>query len=207
VLARARPAALLLTGGASRRLGRDKAAVEVGGVTLARRTASLLIEVADRVIEVGPGCTGLAQVPHVVEASPGSGPLAAVAAGWAALEAASAASVASVLVVATDLPHLTLGLLELLARHPGPGCVVPVDGFGRPQVLCARYPAATLATAASLVAAGRRAVRVLLEDQEVSWLPPEVWEPAAGRADALADLDTAADLMRLVGPVGPVGPA
>ena len=62
--ANARPAALLLTGGASRRLGRDKATLMVGGVPLARRTAALLVEVANPVIEVGPGYTGL---PHVVE--------------------------------------------------------------------------------------------------------------------------------------------
>jgi molybdenum cofactor guanylyltransferase len=192
-----RPAALLLTGGASRRLGRDKAAVMVDGVTLARRTAALLVEVADPVIEVGPGYSGLAGVPHVIETPAGAGPLAAVAAGWTDLAAQGPGSVARALVVATDLPCLTRGLLELLAWHPGEGCVVPVDRSGAPQLLCARYTAATLAGAGSLVASGERAFRALLEGEAVTWLPPEVWEPAAGRADALADLDTPDDLARL----------
>jgi molybdopterin-guanine dinucleotide biosynthesis protein A len=193
VSASSRPAALLLTGGASRRLGRDKAAILVGGVPLARRTAALLVEVAEPVIEVGPGYTGLAQVREVPA---GAGPLAAMAAGWTALAAGGRPR--AVLVVATDLPQLTGGLLALLASHPGVGCVVPVDRSGRPQTLCARYPAAALARSVRLVAAGRRAVRTLLDGEEVSWLPPDVWEPAAGRALALADLDTPDDLARLV---------
>jgi len=85
----------------------------------------------------------------------------------------------------------------LLAWHPAVGCVVPLDREGKPQILCARYPAATLARAAGLVAAGRRDMRALLEGEAVTWLPPVVWEPAAGRADALADLDTPDDLARL----------
>jgi len=205
----------VLTGGASRRLRQDKAALKVAGVPLARRTADLLEAVAAPVIEVGPGYTAL---PRVLEASRGAGPLAAVAAGWTAVAAgwnavaASATGVASgatalgttgpgdaatVLVVATDLPNLTSGLLELLAWHPAVGCVVPLDREGRPQILCARYPAATLARAAGLVAAGRRDVRALLEGEEVIWLAPAVWEAAAGRADALADLDTPDDLALL----------
>jgi molybdenum cofactor guanylyltransferase len=193
VPASARPAALLLTGGASRRLGRDKATLMVGGVPLARRTAALLIEVADPVIEVGPGYTGLA---HVGEEPSGAGPLAALAAGWTALGLSSGSSQA-VLVVATDLPHLTGGLLALLAGHPDLGCVIPVDRSGRPQTLCARYPAATLARAVPLVAAGQRAVRALLEGEPVTWLAPSQWEPAAGRPDGLADIDTPDDLARM----------
>ena len=47
------------------------------------------------------------------------------------------------LVVATDLPRLTQGLVAWLARYPSLDSVVPVDG-GHPQPLCARYSAADL---------------------------------------------------------------
>ncbi|MST35182.1 NTP transferase domain-containing protein, partial [Acidimicrobiaceae bacterium USS-CC1] len=50
-------AALLLTGGRSRRMGRDKAALVVGGRTLAQRTADLLRRagLGGPLLELGPG--------------------------------------------------------------------------------------------------------------------------------------------------------
>jgi molybdopterin-guanine dinucleotide biosynthesis protein A len=177
-------------------MGRPKAALLVGGEQLAARTARLLVEVADPVIEIGPGYTNLVRVQ---EASPGDGPLAAIAAGWAALTGPGAVAPSAALVVATDLPQLTAGLLRLLASSTEPGCVIPLDEAGRPQLLCARYPAGTLARAADLVARGQRAVLALIDGQEVSRLAPAVWRAAAGRADALADVDTPADLACLGG--------
>src|SRR5712692_6470867 len=87
-------AALLLTGGSSRRMGQPKAAIVVDGTSLADRTAALLALVSDPVIEVGPGYTNLVRVQ---ESPAGGGPLAAVAAGWATV----ARSRESALVVAT----------------------------------------------------------------------------------------------------------
>ena len=179
-------------------MGRAKATLTVGGAPWAERTAALLSEVARPVIEVGPGYTGLV---HVQESPVGEGPLAGVAAGWEALAGPEAlagrGAVGAVLVVATDLPRLTGGLLDLLASHPGPGCIGPLDDGGRPQPLCARYPARVLARATALVSGGTRALQALLEGEEVTWLPPEVWGPAAGRGDALSDVDTPAELARL----------
>jgi molybdopterin molybdotransferase len=158
-------------------MGTDKAGLVVEGVSLAGRTAALLAGVADPLIEVGPRYTALA---HAQEVPAGQGPLAAMAAGWRALvsRVPGGRGPAHVLVVATDLPHLTGGLLGLIATHDGPGCVVPVDQAGQPQPLCARYPAVTMARAVELVAAGRRAVRALLDGDDVTWLSPSVWQPA-----------------------------
>lgn len=186
-----RPAALLLTGGASRRMGRDKAALVVPGrdTPLAAATAALLLTVADPVFEVGPGHTAL---PRIGEHPPGRGPLAAMAAGAAVLDPGSAA-----LVVATDLPHLTASFLRRLADYPVPTpehCVVPYDGNGRPQPLCARYSPAALALAAELTAAGFRAMHALLDRVPVAAL-------AAG--DDVRDIDTPADLAALARPGPP----
>jgi molybdopterin-guanine dinucleotide biosynthesis protein A len=177
-------------------MGSAKAALIVDGAPLAERTAALLKGVAGPVIEVGPGYTSLAAVQ---EDPAGQGPLAAMAAGWRALGPLGVVDPAHVLVVATDLPWLTTGLLELLASDTRPGCVVPVDEAGRPQPLCARYPAATMARAGELVARGQRSVASLLDGEEVAWLAPSVWQPAAGRPDALADVDTPEALAGLAG--------
>jgi molybdopterin-guanine dinucleotide biosynthesis protein A len=163
-------AALLLTGGASRRMGRDKATLlAADGRPSARRTARLLAAVADPVLEVGPGHASIRAVP---DGWPGAGPLTAVASGAAALRTLGWCG--RVLVVATDLPRLDEALLRWLATHPYPGTVVPVvDGY--PQLLCARYDADTVALAAALVGAGSRRMRDLIEGRPAHRAGPDEW--------------------------------
>ena len=178
-------AGLLLTGGASRRLGQDKGALVLAGTTesLARRTARLLASVAEPAVEVGPGFSGL---PARREDPPGAGPLVAVAAGAQWLRNLGWGG--AVIVVATDLPRLTAGFLAWLAGHPASRSVVPVvDGV--PQTLCARYAPADLDVAVDLAAAGRRAMRDFLEGID--------WVAVAGDHDVLLDIDTPADLARI----------
>jgi molybdopterin-guanine dinucleotide biosynthesis protein A len=128
-----RSAGLLLTGGASRRLGVPKTDLLLDGERLVDRAARLLVTVCDPVIEVGPGLSGLRAVR---EDPPGEGPLAAFAAGAAALAADGHRG--TVLALAVDLPFVETPLLAWLAARPGHGTVVPrVDGI--PQTLCARY--------------------------------------------------------------------
>ncbi len=187
-MAAPRVAALLLTGGASRRMGRDKAALVVDGDRLADRTAALLCQVGRPVVEVGPGYTSL---PCTCEDPPGSGPLAAVAAGGDWLGCRSDPT----LVLATDLPRLTLEFLHRLIDYPAPGpeyCVVPRDAAGRAQPLCARYSPAALARATELVAAGHRSMNALLQVVAVTWLDP-VRPDDVLADDVLADIDTPAD--------------
>ena len=197
---------MLLTGGASRRMGRDKAAIPIpavpipGGpgtagatpVTLADRTARLLCAVAEPVVEVGPGRSFLRAVS---EDPPGTGPLAAVAAGASAL--AAAGWTGPVLVVATDLPRLDEAMLRWLASHPDPRSVVPVAA-GRVQPLCARYRAEDLVTAGRLVGAGRRAMGDLLAAIDAHRVGEDQWAPASGDPSVLSDADTPDDLERLV---------
>ena len=92
---------MLLTGGASRRMGRDKAGLLVGGVTLAERTAQLLLGVVETAVEVGPGVSGLVSTR---EEPPGEGPLVAIVEGRRTLRALGHDG--AVLVVACDLPLL-----------------------------------------------------------------------------------------------------
>jgi molybdopterin-guanine dinucleotide biosynthesis protein A len=176
-------AGLLLTGGASTRLGVSKAELRRGGERLADRAARLLREVSDPVLEVGPGVTSL---PAVREDPPGAGPLAAVVAGADALTARGHSG--PVLVLAVDLPFVDAAALRWLADHPARGTVVPTVG-GAPQTLCGRYDPAALVVAATLRAEGAAAMRALLERIDVTYADEGDW----GRVvDALvfSDVDT-----------------
>jgi len=184
-------AGMLLTGGASRRLGTDKASVTIRGVTLAAAAGRLLSSVAAPAIEVGDGVSGLASVR---ETPPGDGPLAAVAAGFAALHASGYDGAA--LVLATDLPDVTVALLELLAGWPGGAAAVVPIADGHRQTLCARYPAHAGSLATTLLARGERSMQALLRELEVVDVHPEQWTTAAP-AGAFFDVDTPADLDRL----------
>lgn len=183
-------AGIVLTGGASRRMGRPKATLPIGTTTLARRTARLVDAVAQPVIEVGPDHSGLPSVPDTIAFG---GPLAAVATGAAWLADHGWAGPA--LVVATDLPRLTPALLAWVVAHPAVGSVVLVDQTGRPQPLCARYQAVDLATAETLVASGRRAMGDLLDAApSITYVSATEWIGATGAPDALMDVDTPTDL-------------
>lgn len=154
--ARVPVAGVLLTGGASTRMGTDKASVPVDGVPMAVRLAGLLEEVlAGPLLEVGPGRTGLPAVPDDVA---GAGPLVAVA--TAARRLAAVGWHGPAVVLACDLPLLNRRALDLVARWPGAGGVVPVVG-GRRQPLCARWSAEDLAAAVRLAAEGQRSLRGL----------------------------------------------
>lgn len=186
-------AGILLTGGTSRRMGRDKATLMVDGVGLATRTGALLAAVCAPVVEVGPGRSGQ---PAVTEEPAGRGPLAGVAAGYRFL--AASAAPAAALVVATDLPRLTAGLLRWLAEHPSERSVVPLLR-GRPQPLCARYLGPDLVVAAELAGNGSPSMTAFVEAIGPLFVAEADWAGPAGGAGAIADVDTPADLARVTG--------
>lgn len=171
-------------------MGTDKALLETGGgVPWARWVGSLLAEVAEVAVEVGPGYSGL---PSVLEEQRGQGPLVAVAAGAAALSAEGWEGPA--LVFACDLPRLTSGAVRWLADWPGKGAVVPIVG-GRSQPLCARWSAADLSAAESRAASGERSLRGLPGVATCALVGPSGWM-ALIDADTLTDADTPEEALR-----------
>jgi molybdenum cofactor guanylyltransferase len=179
---------LLLTGGASRRMGGDKASLVLAGERLVDRAARVLAVVCDPVLEVGPG---LSNLPAVSEDPPGDGPLAALVAGARALEQRPERAV---LALAVDLPFVEPALLELIANRPGDATVVPIAG-GHPQTACAQYGVDALRAAPALLAAGERSLRALLAAVPVVWVAESEWSPVATER-AFTDIDTPEDRAR-----------
>lgn len=150
----------ILTGGASSRMGTDKARLRLGGRTLVEAAACALSEIAGRVRVVssrhGAELCGLGVVPDVFDDCGALGGL------HSALTHAQAPWVA---VVSCDLPFVTGGLLGRLKSfvQEGVEAVVPVQEDGRVQPLCALYERRRcLGIVECLLREGERRPRVLV---------------------------------------------
>ena len=162
----------------------DSSADDVPLLTLAEKTAQLLERETEISVEVGPGFTHLH---HVSESPAHSGPLAALAAGGAELRRLGWEG--PVLLVATDMPRLTQGMLRWLATYQPGRSVVPLAGR-RAQPLCARYQPADIAVASRLVANGERAMSAMVDAVRPLLVADEVWGQFAGDPSCLDDVDT-----------------
>ncbi|MFA7249680.1 MAG: molybdenum cofactor guanylyltransferase [Dehalococcoidia bacterium] len=185
---------IVLAGGRSRRMGRDKASLVLDGETLLQRTVRALSAVATEVVVVrAPG----AALPPVVAPCPvvdvedpveGEGPLVGIAAG---LEAAHAPLA---IVVGVDMPFLQPALLRLLAERVRGGArwVLPIAGH-RPQPLCSAFARDALETLRAHIAAGDRAPMAVAADLGMVRLEPEAWRAADPEGLSFMDVDTPED--------------
>lgn len=143
-----RATGVILAGGASTRMGRDKALVTVGGRAMFAWVRDRLMEVCDTVVVAGrsAGLGGMPGLSDPVEER--RGPLAGLA---AALEWAEQGHV---LLVATDQPWVRTATLRALADRAQDLAVVPVDPDGARQTTCAVYPTSMLPVALDELYAG-----------------------------------------------------
>jgi molybdopterin-guanine dinucleotide biosynthesis protein A len=156
------PIGVVLAGGDSRRMGRDKAVLTLGGETLAagaaRRLAAVCAEVAvaDRGRRTVPGLPSLAD-------GPGRGPAAAL------LGAALAWPGRPLLALACDLPGVPVPLLAALIDLVSGGAdwVVP-RWQGGLEPLCALWGPGALAVLAERVARGLYALHALSEEAGIA---------------------------------------
>jgi molybdenum cofactor guanylyltransferase len=126
----------VLAGGASRRMGRDKALLPLGGATMVEQIASAVRNAAGNVTIIGPteryGHLGFPVVPDKIE---NCGPLGGL------YTALSITKTDWNVLVACDMPHVTATFLTQLieaAEASGADCLVPETG-GKLDPLCAVY--------------------------------------------------------------------
>lgn len=145
--------AIILTGGASSRMGADKARLDWNGRRAVDRLASVATTVgATRVVTVGGADLGL---PHVMERDRG-GPVGGIRNGLAPLAAMGATRM---LVLAADAPTVTPADLAPLIAAPGPGAMfaglylpLMMDLASFPGPAAAGWAMGRLAEAAGLAA-------------------------------------------------------
>jgi molybdenum cofactor guanylyltransferase len=184
-------AAAVLAGGASTRMGRDKATLAVGGARLGEIALAAAARVADPVVLVAPEGHPARRLPARVVADPGLGPLAALAAALDALDAGH------VLVLAADHPGLRVELLAHLAGIAGRGEAVACRRGPRLEPLVAVYervPALAAARARLAGAAGDRSLLGLLAGLRTVVVEEPEWRPLDPDGRSFVDLDDPADL-------------
>lgn len=183
---------LVLAGGRSRRLGRDKAALAIGGASLLERTVALLGRVVPDVrVAVRPDQLAdplRRRFALLTDAFEGVGPAAGV------LAAQGFDPAAAWLVLACDMPGVDASALNALvaARNPDRGATAfRAAADGLPEPLCAIYEPATLAHFRRQVeAGGHSGLRELLAGTNPVLLD-------APGPEALVSVNTPGDMERL----------
>lgn len=166
---------LVLTGGASSRLGHDKASTQVGGRSLREHVHGAIrsVDAAAPITDVGPEHQG--------------GPAAAIV---AMLPECTAPIVG---VVAVDMPFAesVLGALVAAASDAAPDvdAWVPRDDRGKDQWLCALYRRSALVERADTADWHGRRFGDLLTDMNINRVP-------VAEGTSLIDIDTPDDLQR-----------
>lgn len=171
----------ILAGGHSRRMGRDKALLPVGGRPLIAHIASVLRQVCAEVavIDRSPSRYRFLGLPVITDRRPGFGPLSGLHAGLSSLSGSFG------LFVACDMPGLQVDVLRYLASRAlaadtaRQGCE-PVDAVvpcreGRPEPLLAVYHRRLLPVVEGILDQGGGSVRQLLTASgvRVHWVPEE----------------------------------
>jgi molybdopterin-guanine dinucleotide biosynthesis protein A len=186
---------LVFAGGESRRMGRDKALLEIGGATLLQRAVNLVRRAGGAPFVVGrrrppQQVAGARQIDEASRAGrPACGPLMALRWGLADSGAER------VLALACDVPFVTVDLIHyLMAQSEGVDVVVPRCG-GVMHVLTAVYAPDCMPAIDRRLAAGQLAVHALLEDLRVRIIDEEELTRFGG-ARLLENINTPAQLAR-----------
>jgi molybdenum cofactor guanylyltransferase len=187
-------AAAVLAGGSSRRMGRDKATLPVGGAALARRAIAAAARLAAPVVVVAPAghpAVALAQATGAGwVADPGEGPLEALASALRAVEAPH------LLLLAADHPLLAPALLDLLVAERAGFEAVACRRGPRLEPLVAVYQreAALAAAEAMLGADGDRSLQGLLRRLRTRVVEEPEWRTVDPGGASFVDLDDPDDL-------------
>lgn len=153
---------VILAGGASRRMGRDKAMLTLDNETFIDRIAAAMIAVLSEVLFSGSdiaraGCDGLRSVPDEI---PSIGPLGGI---YSAFQCTNAGAL---LVAACDLPFITSDLLKCLLDFSRSNAVVYAADSREAQPLLGVYPRCILPVLDRYLCCGGRSVHRFLAEIE-----------------------------------------
>jgi molybdopterin-guanine dinucleotide biosynthesis protein A len=189
-------AAIVLAGGRSTRLGRDKASEVLLGTTLLQRVIDRVFPLVGEIVVVSargqrlPDIRTPAPVRLVEDDYPECGPLGGIATGLARIEAPRA------LAVACDMPLLSAPLIgELFRRSDGCDVVMPVLAF--PEPLHAVYNPVCLAPIRERLEAGQYKITAFLGAVRVRYMREDECRAFDPELRSFLNTNTEADLARV----------
>lgn len=186
------PLAVIIAGGKSSRMGRDKALLPVGGKPMAQ----LLVDrfradgFAVALSVARKGQFPIEGAAELTDAFPGMGPLNGIVAAFSETDAQQ------ILLVAADMPKAAPALARRLEELRGDcdACVIR-RGNGTVETLFGIYTRACCAEALRCLESGRRSIRAVLDSVRVRYVT-ESELPGWPLADILSNLNTPEDYAR-----------
>jgi molybdopterin-guanine dinucleotide biosynthesis protein A len=187
--------AIILAGGDSQRMGRDKANLLLGKQTLLQRVIATMQQVFPQIIVSVRQPRPEIDLPQICDEQSSEGmlvcvgPLAGLAAGLGQVTTPWA------FVVACDMPFVEPAMVELLGKYRGRyQAVVPVVQ-GHTQPLAAFYAGSCLGTIrAHLAGGGKNSLRAVLEQLQVRYVDETELLKADPALRSFFDLDTPQDV-------------
>ena len=182
----------ILSGGQSRRMGRDKCELTLNGQTFVERISNRMALVTTSIKVVGK-LAGQSRVSQVADIYPEWGALGGVHAALANCASKWA------LVVACDFPFVTTDLFARLNDlSAGFDAVAPVQADGVPQPLCTLYRVdPCLAQAEQLIKSGERKPIALLQSVRTRWIAFDELADLEGSESFFYNINTPEDYARI----------
>jgi len=190
--------AIILAGGRSTRLGRDKASEVLVGVSLLQRAVSHVAPLVREIIVVQaagqrmPDIDATTEVVYWQDIYPEMGPLGGIYTGL--LEAGNDWAIT----VACDMPLLQPALLrELLGLATADyDAVVPTNDLYLPEPLCAVYKRTCLEAIEAQINANQLKVALFFDKVRVRYVPPAEWRAWDPDGRAFLNVNREEDLKR-----------
>lgn len=181
----------VLAGGQSRRMGRDKALIEIGGVPLIKHAAAMLSAVFPDVVVASDRREeySFLDLPIIPDIRKNCGPLGGIHAALTQTKADS------LFVLACDMPFVSPELIRHVVANASRAAVAVPVMDGRAQPLCGLYARAVLPAIELALDNGMYKLLHLLEEVKATLIPitPEL---SFSAPHILDNLNSVADLER-----------
>lgn len=187
---------VILAGGTSSRMGRNKALLKIDGERIIARVYRTLATMFHEVVIVTntPEEYDFLPCRKVADIHPGAGSIAGLQAGLAA------SRTERIFVAACDMPFLSPDLIRLLCCTGGTSdATVPLNGEGLREPLHALYNRSTLNAIQAAISNGDKSILHLLDSIDTRLVPQEEFGSIAGALESFRNLNTIDEYNKISG--------